>query len=517
MLIELRRFALVLSLTLAAGCSGGGGGGGGEKTDLRNLDVEYTSGSSVLLEWTNDAPDATAVQIERGLDSEGPFDILSSTEPAAATEYEDFGLEIGTRYWYRVRPIAGGVEGDPSRARSATPPEPPEAPVPVAGITVTPNSSTSMHVEWTHDGENVKGFRVERLMNFVGWGYEPVANLPADAREFDDTCIAPNAPYRYRITAYNDAGNVGVVESAANVMTPAATTAPAAAGAITLTQLNDDSYRVSWANPCSTGEYILVEHSINGGAFTNVLGSGYFGPDATYFDYVDLTPGVTYALRLRYETSAAGAGAYSPTANPTAPAAPPPAGGGSITIAADYDNTKAYSDLVESINTSAYPNGHLVVGCFWSMNTFLGIQNFICYSSAIHFPASAISALNGKTITSAYLVLGVSDIPINPTNINVYGITSTWNTSTLNGYQSLSLSGTGASVAISPSSYMYVRDVTGIVQGWANGTIPNNGIFLEDAEYVFPYDSLIRTSFFYSADDYGGNVANKPTLWIDYE
>ena len=69
----------------------------------------------------------------------------------------------------------------------------------------------------------------------------------------------------------------------------------------------------------------------------------------------------------------------------------------------------------------------------------------------------------------------------------------------------------------SPAIYgPYGFDVTGIVQNWASGSATNNGILLEDAEFVFPYADLIRTSWFFSTDEFGGDAKNKPTLWVSY-
>ena len=257
--------------------------------------------------------------------------------------------------------------------------------------------------------------------------------------------------------------------------------------------------------------------------YTDVTGGAYFFSDATWFIWTDMPTGSSYQFRASSGNNV-GFSAVSPVSNVAygATVAPPPSGG-SIGIYADYDNWRVLSDFSPTANSTAHPNGNLAAGCFWNFNTFLFIQDFACYSSAIHFPMSGLDTksasfnLAGKTIDRAYFVVSVNSTPLSPTNLYVGAIGTGWNTNTLNGNQSLPYYNAGASIQGSPVSYGgYAFDVTTMVQQWANGGWVNNGILLDDAEFVFPYASIIRTSFFYSTDSFNNNPLNKPTLWVDY-
>lgn len=521
------RLLLVLAaLTTTTACSGDGGGGKKDNGPLNDLDAAYSSAISVDLTWVNEAEGATNVLVQRALDNSGPFEDLA-TIAADATEYRDqSGLDLTTQYYYKVVVVGGLDEGGSSRV--VTPGDPPSLPGNPAvadSITTTVVGPSEIDVEWEHSGENVIGFRLERKMNFTGgFSFVQIADLPADARSFSDTCLSPEAPFLYRITAYNESGATAVLETPANTITPSAVLAPTAPFNLQAIPLNADSYRIQWENGCSQAQGILPEVNVNGGGYQLVLPvNQYFAPDAKHFFYVDLPQGSSYEFRLTAFNDMFAA-TSSATATATGPVTPPPPSGGWIGIYADYDNTVVFTDLGPTSNATAYPNGNLISGCFWNFNTFLAMQNFICYSSAIHFPLSGLTTggqafdLTGKTIDQAVLVLSVSSVSLSPTNLNLYAIATPWATSSLNGNTQLNVYNAGASINGSPLGYgNYGIDVTTITQNWANGSAANHGVYLEDAEFVFPYGNYIRSSFFWSTDNYNGSFDNKPTLWVNYQ
>ena len=509
----------------AAGGAGGGAGGGSGLATPTNVAVAYRSGTTVRVSWANVATGATGTLVERAPTATGSWQRVG-TATGAATYLDDPTVALSTQYWFRVTAVNGVTLGTPSAAVTVTPPAVPSAPAAPTGLTVSQITAASMKLDWTHPGTNVKGFRVERLMNYTGYEYVKVADLGATARTFTDTCLRPNnTPHLYRVTAYNEVGTASVT-LANNAYTLASTVAPTTAPSnLAATAVTANSYRIQWTNACTQADRILVEVA-TGPGYTNwasVLPSSqpYFMNDATWFLYTNLPVGSSY----RFRVSAGNDRGFTATTGPITVNGPTsfPAGTGAIGIYADYDNTKVYTDLVPSINATAYPTGGLIVGCFWSYNTFLGMQDFMCYSSALHFPLSGTAVggasfnLAGKTIDRALLVLSTSAIPVNASNYQVSAIAQTWSTSTLNGNTSLQLYSAGSSLQGSPVAWgPYVFDVTTIVRNWVSGTFQNHGVLVEDAEYVFPYNDLIRTSFFWSTDAFNGDPKNRPTLWVDY-
>ncbi len=401
-----------------------------------------------------------------------------------------------------------------------TPPTVPAAPT---GVSTSNVGQTSMRVSWAHTGTNVDGFIVEGKMNYTGFEYVQLAQLPSDARMYDATCLRPAAtPYLFRVSAYNTAGR-GSAVTPSNTLTLQPTTVPAVAPMnFHATPVSANSYRIEWDHACSTADRILVEVSVNNGAYASVLaGQGdYFMSDATWFLYTDIPPGITYRFRASRGNSVGFTATTAPIV--VGPLSAPPGSASSFGVYADYDNMKVLSDLLPSLTNTVYQSGQLNVGCFWLYNTFLGMQNFNCYSAAIHFPLSGTTTsgaafnLAGRTIDRAILLLNTSSIAVHPTQLYVSAIATPWNTATLSGGTLLNLYSGGSSVNQAPGIFgPWAVDVTAIVQNWVNGSAQNHGLLVEDANFVFPYADLIRVSTFSSTDTYANDMKNRPTLWID--
>ena len=483
-----------------------------------NVAVSYRAATSIHVTWTNNAAGNTGIKVERGTAAAGPFGVVATT-PGAADHYDDDGLTLSTQYYYRLTAVAGAAAGTPSSVATTAPPPVPTAPVAPTGVTISGVTDVSAQVYWTHDGTHVKGFRVETMMNFTGYSFQLAAELPASARTFSALCLRPGTPYLFRVTSYNEAGSNSATSAVTNTLSPTAKPAIAPSN-LKATKLTWTSFQIEWTNACTTADRIYVEYSL-GPSFTtwvSVLPTSqpYFMSDVTSFIYTNVPANTTFDFRA----SAGNALGFTATSNVISISGPAtnslPPGAGQVGIYADYSNTKVITDLLPAANATVYKTGKLTVGCFWSFNSFLGFQDFLCYSAAVHFP---LTALAGKTIDHALLVLSVSDIPVNPTNYSASAIATAWNHDTLSGNVSLSLWAGGASVQGSPLAFgPYVFDVTQIVRNWVSGSFQNYGILLEDANYVFPYADSIRTTFFFSVDSFNGVGAekNKPTLWVDY-
>lgn len=62
--------------------------------------------TSILITWTDNSSNETGFQIERSVDNNSAFSLLTTTA-AGATSYNDTGLDEGRRYHYRVRATNG--------------------------------------------------------------------------------------------------------------------------------------------------------------------------------------------------------------------------------------------------------------------------------------------------------------------------------------------------------------------------------------------------------------------------
>jgi hypothetical protein len=488
--------------------------------------VSYPAADRLRLTWTNNVT-ATSIVVERATAAGGPFTVHLTLTGSPTTTDDTTNVVQSTQYHYRLRAVVAAQQSNPSAVATATPPAVPTAPIAPGSVTTSNVTATSMRVAWTHPGTGVDGFTVERLINYTGpsFVYQRIADVGPAVRFFNDTCLLPSSgagttPYLYRVTAYNAAGRTSAT-TPNNTFTLAPTAAPTQAPTnLRATAVSANSFRVEWNAVCAGQDRILIERSINGGAFTNLLNNTFFQGDATWFLYTEVPTGQTHVFRAWAGNSV---GFSAASATTTIGPLPAPVGSAqSIGVYADYDNTKVYSDLLPNVTNSVLSTGNLTAGCFWLYNSFLGIQNFNCYAAAIHFPLSGTTTTNtsfnltGRAIDRAVLVLSTSDVAINPTQLSVSAIATPWNTTTLNGATSLNLFAAGASNTPAPGIYgPWAVDVTTIVRNWVSGSA-NNGVLIEDANFVFPSASLIRTSFFNSTDSFAGDARRRPTLWIDF-
>jgi PKD repeat protein len=126
-----------------------------------------------------------------------------------ATSYTDSALIAGTTYRYRVRAVdAAGNAGGYSVVGKATtsgadtiPPTAPGTPVKVSD-----NRQTNLRWPASSDNVGVVGYRVERCL---GVGCTNFAEIGvASGTKFNDTNVTPSATYRYRVRAFDAAGNL---------------------------------------------------------------------------------------------------------------------------------------------------------------------------------------------------------------------------------------------------------------------------------------------------------------------
>jgi len=93
----------------------------------------------------------------------------------------------------------------------APPPTPTPTPVPVpnapSNLVATPVSTTQVNLSWTDNSGNEDGFRIERCTGNGCSNFAQIAQVGANVTSFPDTGLTPNNRYRYRVRAFNAAGN----------------------------------------------------------------------------------------------------------------------------------------------------------------------------------------------------------------------------------------------------------------------------------------------------------------------
>lgn len=94
-------------------------------------------------------------------------------------------------------------------------------PAPVANVTLaSQNDNIGALLQWQHDGKNVEAFRIERAADTGD--FAPLVVMGGNHRAFNDYDVKSGDKVRYRVTAFNTAGNAKPVDATVlNVTDPA--------------------------------------------------------------------------------------------------------------------------------------------------------------------------------------------------------------------------------------------------------------------------------------------------------
>src|SRR6202158_2086721 len=154
--------------------------------------LPYPASASIILNWTNNATDATGVEIERsfnGID----FTLLTTVGRNQAT-YTDTGLLSSVKYFYRVRAVNQVGQSDPSNIASAT--------THIGGpvLQVSDIFDSQVSLSWTSTAPADGRYTLARSAD--GSTFTLIATLPSGTTTFTDT-VASFGTYFYRVTAAN--------------------------------------------------------------------------------------------------------------------------------------------------------------------------------------------------------------------------------------------------------------------------------------------------------------------------
>jgi predicted phage tail protein len=131
--------------------------------------------------------------------------------------------------------------------------------------------------------------------------------------------VVAGVTYRYRVRAFNAAGDSSY-SNTATVSVPAAATVPAAPTSLTLTVASASRVDVAWTDGSSNESGFKIERSRNGGAFTQVAT---VAANVTTYADTQVVSGSTYSYRVRaFNTEGNSAYSNVATAKVATPSAP---------------------------------------------------------------------------------------------------------------------------------------------------------------------------------------------------
>ena len=167
-----------------------------------NLEITGRTITTISLKWNLSGAN-NGVDIQRSEDGT-TFGIVNSTA-ANATTYTDNDLYGGTQYWYRVRAKGTPTNSVWTDTVSIFTDWDPRLPLTPRGLTATPETETSIRLNWNDLSANETGFEIERSAN--GVSFTKIATAAADATSYVDADGPTKATrYWYRIRAINAEG-----------------------------------------------------------------------------------------------------------------------------------------------------------------------------------------------------------------------------------------------------------------------------------------------------------------------
>jgi fibronectin type 3 domain-containing protein len=277
-----------------------------------------TGGSGqVALSWPPSTA-ATGYHVERALISGGPYVTVACP---TTTAFTDTAVTNGTTYYYVVSasytggPNTGGESADSSEAsanvQGTADTQPPTSP---GNLTAMAVSSAQLNLSWTASTDNVgvTGYLIERCQG-TACTFAQIATTSGTATTYNDTGLAANTTYSYRVRATDAASNLSNYSNIATAATlPLAP--PATPTNVSASPGNPKgSINVTWVQSVTPGvTQNRIYRRSNSGSYS-ATPTAQVNATTSYLDR-NLTTGATYC----YVVTAVSAGGESAQSTPEA-------------------------------------------------------------------------------------------------------------------------------------------------------------------------------------------------------
>ena len=164
-----------------------------------NLAVTGVTATSASLSWTDGSSNENGFSIERLV--AGAWTQIGWVADNVTT-YTNGGLSPNTAYSYRVLAFNGFGNSPTTNVVNATTAAT-QVPAAPSNLAAT-STNTTVTLTWTDGSSNENGFSIERR---IGTTWKQIAWVPANVTTFTHTGLKSLTTYRYRVLAFNGAGN----------------------------------------------------------------------------------------------------------------------------------------------------------------------------------------------------------------------------------------------------------------------------------------------------------------------
>lgn len=168
-----------------------------------NLTATATSQATIDLSWTDNSTNEAGFRLYRKIGAGGTW-ALRATKVADETAHVDEGLQASTTYIYRITANNTSGESGPSNETSATTQAIP-APAQPTNLSATAISDSEIDLTWTDNATSETTYYVERKIG-TGGSWSEVQTLNANSVSYNNTSLAAETEYFYRVRCWNSGG-----------------------------------------------------------------------------------------------------------------------------------------------------------------------------------------------------------------------------------------------------------------------------------------------------------------------
>jgi hypothetical protein len=167
-----------------------------------------TSGASVVLNWQDNSSDEIGFYIERCVGA-GCTDFIGlfGDTPANVTTFTDSLVVAGITYRYRVVAFNAGGYSPYSNVATVSTGGTIGSPVAPSGLVGQGVSRSQIALTWSNNNKIQDGVAIERCQGSTCTNFVQVATIAGTATTHNDSGLAANTIYRYRVRAFNSSGN----------------------------------------------------------------------------------------------------------------------------------------------------------------------------------------------------------------------------------------------------------------------------------------------------------------------